>query len=126
MIEQVKCPVAVFLNRGFEEGSTTSFVLGNTDMFIFPYIEKMLRNGQQLKLYFSKDDDEILQEVNKLLVLYSQQLVPMDYSDQEKLKNEDKNGLSIMSYATYSKLVNDEAIMENLPSLLVIRREMKQ
>lgn len=126
VIEQVKCPVAVFLNRGFEEGSTTSFVLGNTDMFIFPYIEKMLRNGQQLKLYFSKDDDEILQEVNKLLELYSQQLVLMDYSDQEKLKNEDKNGLSIMSYATYSKLVNDEAIMENLPSLLVIRREMKQ
>lgn len=123
VIEQVKCPVAVFLNRGFQEGSSTSFVLENTDMFIFPYIEKMLSNGQQLKLYLSKNHDEILQEVNKLLKHYSSQSVLIDY---EELKNEDKNGLAIMSYATYSKLVNDEAIMENLPSLLVIRKEINQ
>ena len=92
-------------------------------MFIFPYIEKMLSNGQQLKLYLSKNHDEILQEVNKLLKHYSSQSVLIDY---EELKNEDKNGLAIMSYATYSKLVNDEAIMENLPSLLVIRKEINQ
>lgn len=126
VIEQVKCPVAVFLNRGFQEGSTTSFILGSTDMFLFPYIEKMLRNGQQLKLYLFKGDNEKFQEANKLSEQYSQQLVLIDYIDQEDLKNEDKNGLSIMSYATYSKLVNDEVIMESLPSLLVIRREIKQ
>lgn len=125
VIEQVKCPVAVFLNRGFQEGSTTSFVLGSTDLFLFTYIEKMLRNGQQLKLYVPKGDKEKLQEANKLSEQHLQLLVLVEYVDQEDFQNEDKNGLSIMSYATYSKLVNDESIMERLPSLLVIRREKK-
>lgn len=122
VIEQVKCPVAVFLNRGYQEGATVSVDLGGTDLFLFPYIEKMLINGQQLHLYLFEDDNEELNlQANKLLEQYPQQLVLVDYKNQNTLKKEEKNGLLIMSHATYTKLASDEGIMERLPSLLVIR-----
>lgn len=122
VIEQVKCPVAVFLNRGYQEGASISVDLGGADMFLFPYIEKMLINGQQLHLYLFEDDNEELNlQANKLLEQYPQQLVLVDYKNQDTLKKEEKNGLLIMSHATYTKLASDEGIMERLPSLLVIR-----
>lgn len=122
VIEQVKCPVAVFLNRGYQEGATVSVDLGGTDLFLFPYVEKMLINGQQLHLYLFEDDNEELNlQANKLLEQYPQQLVLVDYKNQNTLKKEEKNGLLIMSHATYTKLASDEGIMERLPSLLVIR-----
>lgn len=124
VIEQVKCPVAVFLNRGFREGSTISFVLGSTDEFLLPYIEKMLLNGQQLKLYLSENYSDKYQHTSILSEKYSQQLALIDYTNREKLKNNDKNGLLIMSYTTYTGLTNDESILEEFPSLLVIRREI--
>lgn len=122
VIEQVKCPVAVFLNRGYQEGASISVDLGGADMFLFPYIKKMLINGQQLHLYLFEDDNEELNlQANKLLEQYPQQLVLVDYKNQDTLKKEEKNGLLIMSHATYTKLASDEGIMERLPSLLVIR-----
>lgn len=122
VIEQVKCPVAVFLNRGYQEGASISVDLGGADLFLFPYIEKMLINGQQLHLYLFEDDNEELNlQANKLLEQYPQQLVLVDYKNQDTLKKEEKNGLLIMSHATYTKLASDEGIMERLPSLLVIR-----
>lgn len=127
VIEQVKCPVAVFLNRGYQEGSSISVDLGGADMFLFPYIEKMLINGQQLHLYLFEDDNEELNlQANKLLEQYPQQLVLVDYKNQDTLKKEEKNGLLIMSHATYTKLASDEGIMERLPSLLVIRLMQKR
>lgn len=127
VIEQVKCPVAVFLNRGYQEGASISVDLGGADMFLFPYIEKMLINGQQLHLYLFEDDNEELNlQANKLLEQYPQQLVLVDYKNQDTLKKEEKNGLLIMSHATYTKLASDEGIMERLPSLLVIRLMQKR
>lgn len=122
VIEQVKCPVAVFLNRGYQEGATISVDLRGADLSLFPYIEKMLINGQQLHLYLFEDDNEELnRQVSKLLEQYPQQLSLIDYTNRNKLENEEKNGLLIMSHGAYSKLASDEAMMEKLPSLLVIR-----
>lgn len=45
-MEQVKCPVAVFVNRQYREGTTVSFVFGGMiDLFLFSYLDKMLQNG---------------------------------------------------------------------------------
>lgn len=51
-MEQVKCPVAVFVNRQYREGSTVSFVLGGMiDLFLFSYLDKMLQNGHSVRLF---------------------------------------------------------------------------
>ena len=44
IMEQVKCPVAVFVNRGYREGALVSFVLGGMiDIFLLSYISIMLQ-----------------------------------------------------------------------------------
>lgn len=43
VMEQVKCPVAVFVNRGYSGSSPVSFVLGGViDAFLLTYLESML------------------------------------------------------------------------------------
>lgn len=122
VIEQVKCPVAVFLNRGYQEGATVSFDLGSADLLLFPYIEKMLINRQRLHLHLMEDDNEqIMQQAKKLSEKYSQQLVFINHEDRNRIIGKEKNSLLIMSHATYTKLANDADAMECYPSLLVIR-----
>lgn len=52
VMEQVKCPVAVFVNRGYSGSSPVSFVLGGViDAFLLTYLESMLEGGAQVHLF---------------------------------------------------------------------------
>lgn len=124
VIEQVKCPVAVFLNRNYTEGGTVSFVLGGMiDGFLFPYIERMLINGHNIRLFVFETDDEVFRErFERLLQQFSQQIDFVYFVKVEDLLNVDKNGILIVSHLSYSKLTEDENMIESLSSLLVIRQ----
>lgn len=123
VIEQVKCPVAVFLNRNYTEGGAVSFVLGGMiDDFLFPYIERMLINGHCIRLFVFETDDEVFRErIERLVQQFSQQIDFVSFAKVEDLLNVDKNGILIVSHLSYSKLTEDESMIESLSSLLVIR-----
>lgn len=124
IMEQVKCPVAVFVNRQYREGTTVSFVLGGMiDLFLFSYLDKMLQNGHSVRLFlFDTDDEEFRGRIDDLQVRYPEQTMIVWFAGVEDLVTEEKDGLLIMSHLSYTKLSEDEAVMRELSSLLVIRR----
>ena len=124
IMEQVKCPVAVFVNRQYREGATVSFVLGGMiDLFLFSYLDKMLQNGHSVRLFlFDTDDEEFRGRIDDLQVRYPEQTMIVWFAGVEDLVTEEKDGLLIMSHLSYTKLSEDEAVMRELSSLLVIRR----
>lgn len=124
IMEQVKCPVAVFVNRHYQEGAKVSFVLGGMiDAFLLPYLDRMLKNGHSLRLFlFDTEDEEFRRQIDVLLAQYPGQLLLVWFSKVEDLITEQKEGLLVMSHLSYVKLAEDELTMQKLSSLLVIRR----
>lgn len=124
IMEQVKCPVAVFVNRHYQEGAKVSFVLGGMiDAFLLPYLDRMLKNGHSLRLFlFDTEDEEFRRQIDVLLAQYPGQLLLEWFSKVEDLITEEKEGLLVMSHLSYVKLAEDELTMQKLSSLLVIRR----
>ena len=124
IMEQVKCPVAVFVNRGYREGALVSFVLGGMiDIFLLSYISIMLQNGHSVRLFlFDTDDEEFCRCMNDLQARYSGQITMVRFVGIEELVTKEKDGLLVMSHLSYTKLSEDELVMRELSSLLVIRR----
>lgn len=128
VMEQVKCPLAVFLNNGFKENGTVSYIIeSSSDNFLLPYLSKMLKNGHSIRLFQSDVIGEVLSlEINKLMELYPKQLGCIIYSTQEEIRIEDKHGLLIMSNDAYAKLTENAEVMQELPSLLLVRQNQSQ
>lgn len=124
IMEQVKCPVAVFVNRQYREGALVSFVLGGMiDAFMLSYLEMMLQNGHSVRLFaFDTDDEGFVQRIDNLMAHYPGQVSVNWFEGIEELVTDEKDGLLIMSHLSYSKLSEDESVMKELSSLLVIRR----
>ena len=124
IMEQVKCPVAVFVNRQYREGAMVSFVLGGMiDAFLFSYLEKMLQNGHSIRLFlFDTDDEEFRGCIDDFQARYPGQMIIVWFEGVEDLVTKEKDGLLIMSHLSYTKLSEDEAVIRELSSLLVIRR----
>lgn len=124
VLDQVKCPVAVFVNRQYREGAAASFMLGGMmDIFLLPYLERMVASGRTVHLFlFESDDEEFRQQVGYLIDAYPDLISPVWFAETDDLITEDKDGLLIMSHQSYTKLAEDEEVFAKLPSLLVIRR----
>lgn len=124
IMEQVKCPVAVFVNRNYREGALVSFVLGGMiDVFLLSYLNIMLQNGHSVRLFlFETDDEEFHQCIDDLLAHYADQIVVVWFAGVEELVTKERDGLLVMSHLSYTKLSEDELVMRELSSLLVIRR----
>lgn len=124
VLDQVKCPVAVFVNRQYREGAAVSFMLGGMmDIFLLPYLERMVASGRTVRLFlFDSDDEEFRQQVGYLIDAYPDLISPVWFAETDDLITEDKDGLLIMSHQSYTKLAEDEEVFAKLPSLLVIRR----
>ena len=127
VMEQVKCPVAVFVNRGYSGSSPVSFVLGGViDAFLLPYLESMLEGGAQVHLFlFDTDDEAFRQSTDPILAKYSSQIRTQPFSGAANLTSAAKDGLLVMSHLSYTKLSEEEEVFRDLPSLLVIRRPKK-
>lgn len=127
VMEQVKCPVAVFVNRGYSGSSPVSFVLGGViDAFLLTYLESMLEGGAQVHLFlFDTDDEAFRQSTDPILAKYSSQIRTQPFSGAANLISAAKDGLLVMSHLSYTKLSEEEEVFRDLPSLLVIRRPKK-
>ncbi len=127
VMEQVKCPVAVFVNRGYSGSSPVSFVLGGViDAFLLTYLESMLEGGAQVHLFlFDTDDEAFRQSTDPILAKYSSQIRTQPFSGAANLTSAAKDGLLVMSHLSYTKLSEEEEVFRDLPSLLVIRRPKK-
>ena len=124
VMEQVKCPGAVFVNRGYSGSSPVSFVLGGViDAFLLTYLESMLEGGAQVHLFlFDTDDEAFRQSTDPILAKYSSQIRTQPFSGAANLTSAAKDGLLVMSHLSYTKLSEEEEVFRDLPSLLVIRR----
>lgn len=127
VMEQVKCPVAVFVNRGYSGSSPVSFVLGGViDAFLLTYLESMLEGGAQVHLFlFDTDDEAFRQSTDPILAKYSSQIRTQPFSGAANLTSAAKDCLLVMSHLSYTKLSEEEEVFRDLPSLLVIRRPKK-
>ena len=127
VMEQVNCPVAVFVNRGYSGSSPLSFVLGGViDAFLLTYLESMLEGGAQVHLFlFDTDDEAFRQSTDPILAKYSSQIRTQPFSGAANLTSAAKDGLLVMSHLSYTKLSEEEEVFRDLPSLLVIRRPKK-
>lgn len=127
VMEQVKCPVAVFVNRGYSGSSPVSFVLGGViDAFLLTYLESMLEGGAQVHLFlFDTNDEAFRQSTDPILAKYSSQIRTQPFSGAANLTSAAKDGLLVMSHLSYTKLSEEEEVFRDLPSLLVIRRPKK-
>ena len=127
VMEQVKCPVAVFVNRGYSGSSPVSFVLGGViDAFLLTYLESMLEGGAQVHLFlFDTDDEAFRQSTDPILAKYSSQIRTQPFSGAANLTSAAKDGLLVMSHLSYTTLSEEEEVFRDLPSLLVIRRPKK-
>ena len=127
VMEQVKCPVAVFVNRGYSGSSPVSFVLGGViDAFLLTYLESILEGGAQVHLFlFDTDDEAFRQSTDPILAKYSSQIRTQPFSGAANLTSAAKDGLLVMSHLSYTKLSEEEEVFRDLPSLLVIRRPKK-
>ena len=124
VLEQVKCPVAVFVNRHYREGAMISLVLGGMiDTFLLFYLEGILAAGHSVRLFlFDTDDDEFRLKIRELMENYPGLIFPVGFTKADDLITEDKDGLLIMSHLSYTKLAEEEEALSKLSSLLVIRR----
>ena len=100
VMEQVKCPVAVFVNRGYSGSSPVSFVLGGViDAFLLTYLESMLEGGAQVHLFlFDTDDEAFRQSTDPILAKYSSQIRTQPVSGAANLTSAAKDGLLVMSH----------------------------
>ena len=110
VMEQVKCPVAVFVNRGYSGSSPVSFVLGGViDAFLLTYLESMLEGGAQVHLFlFDTDDEAFRQSTDPILAKYSSQIRTQPFSGAANLTSAAKDGLLVMSHLSYTKLSEEE------------------
>lgn len=124
IMEQVKCPVAVFLNRHYREGASVCFAFGGmNDSFLFSYLGMMLQNGHSIRLFLlDTENDELHQQIDAIRMRYFDQVVVIWFAEMKELVTEEKDGLLVMSHLFYTKLSGEEAVMQQLSSLLVIRR----
>ena len=80
-----------------------------------------MQNPDSLFL-FETDDEEFHQCIDDLLAHYADQIVVVWFAGVEELVTKEKDGLLVMSHLSYTKLSEDELVMRELSSLLVIRR----
>lgn len=126
VMEQVDCPVGVFVNRNFKEGGNVSFVLlGEIDEFLLSYVERMLENGKSLTLLaLNRDNVEFSHRIESLVSRYSSLLTMTGIGDRDEMMSRGTGELLVMSHIGYSEFSEDENLFLHLPSYLVIRRNL--
>ena len=93
--EQVKCPVAVLIDRNYEEGLPVTFVLDEPqDDFMTVYLEQIVAHGTNVDLIRVPG---IIEEIGRRKLL-------------------------VMSHRVYAELYKDEELFRHLPSMLVINK----
>lgn len=122
IVDQVSCPVGVFINREYKRGEVGFVLGGSVDEFMLYYLQSIIANGTPVRLYlFDTLDERFLDAVNLLVAQYANELTVRKFTDLSVLTDADKDGLLILSRQIYASLAGDDTWSPQLPSLLIIR-----
>lgn len=126
IMEQVKCPVAVFVNRNFKENGPILFLLnGETDLFLLSYIDSVTTNGTPVCICLIGMNEEYFRiQTEAILSRFPSPVTIREFREESELVSLGKVDLLVISHLSYTKLSGHEAVFSKLPSLLVIRRRL--
>ncbi len=129
-IENSRCSVGVFVNRGFAGISTTMILLQNeSDDFLLRYARRLMRNNKSVSI-FIMDVNQVLQRSAKVREA-TDELRKM-FPNSVKIIKSSKNNASViskfsfllLSYQTWNDLSeNDAAMLRSIPSTLIINKK---
>lgn len=123
IVEQVDCPVGVFVNKEYKRGTVALVLGGSVDEFMLRYLRSIIVNGTPVRLYiFDTLDEGFLRAIEALTTPYANRVDIKKFTDLSVLSEADKDGLLIISQQIYTMLLTeDEALSQQLPSLLIVR-----
>ena len=129
-IENSRCSVGVFVNRGFAGISTTMILLQNeSDDFLLRYARRLMRNNKSVSI-FIMDVNQVLQRSTKVREA-TDELRKM-FPNSVKIIKSSKNNASViskfsfllLSYQTWNDLSeNDATMLRSIPSTLIINKK---
>ena len=129
-IENSRCSVGVFVNRGFTGISTTMILLqSETDDFLLRYARRLMRNNKSVSI-FIMDVNQVLQTSAKVREA-TDELRKM-FPNSVKIIKSSKNNASViskfsfllLSYQAWNNLSeNDAAMLRSIPSTLIINKK---
>jgi len=121
IIGQVKCDVAVFVNRDYQHGETAMVLGGAIDSFMLFYLESLLMNEiKNIHLYLFVGDERFTKRVDDLLERYPDLVDLHPVHDLSEISFRQMGGLLILSHTVCEKIAEDKEEYEALPSLLVM------
>ena len=129
-VENAYCTVGIFVNRNFNQITTTLIVLAQeTDGFFMRYARRLLRNTQgsvQITILdinnILKKDKTAAETFENLKDTYPKSI---KLSKEKNLSNTSKNfSFMMISYQTWNHLVGaDKSELQNIPSTLIINKK---
>lgn len=129
-IENSRCSVGVFVNRGFTDITTTIILLqSESDDFLLRYARRLMRNNKHVSI-FIMDVNQVLQQSTKVREA-TDELRKM-FPNSVKIIKSSKNNASViskfsfllLSYQTWNDLSeNDAAMLRSIPSTLIINKK---
>ncbi|WP_321518490.1 cation:proton antiporter [uncultured Bacteroides sp.] len=121
IIDQVKCDVAVFVNRDYRYDGVAMVLGGSMDSFMLFYLESLLMNEiKDIHLYQFVGDERFTKKINDLLERYPEQVILHPVHDLSEISYKQMGGLLILSHTVCEKVAEDKEEYESLPSLLVM------
>lgn len=121
IIGQVKCDVAVFVNRDYRYDGVAMVLGGSMDSFMLFYLESLLMNEiRDIHLYQFVGDERFTKKINDLLERYPEQVILHPVHDLSEISYKQMGGLLILSHTVCEKIAEDKEEYEALPSLLVM------
>jgi Kef-type K+ transport system membrane component KefB len=121
IIGQVKCDVAVFVNRDYRYDGVAMVLGGSMDSFMLFYLESLLMNEiRDIHLYQFVGDERFTKKINDLLERYPEQVILHPVHDLSEISYKQMGGLLILSHTVCEKIAEDKEEYETLPSLLVM------
>lgn len=125
IIEQVKCPVAVYVNRLYEGTyARVAFLLGGEmDSFLLPYVDTVLQSGNsRVRLFLFGGEDY---STSRWISEYADRIDRFEFDELTQLHFK-KDTLLVLSYEVCVHLLQDFPQPETLPSLLIMKPQVKE
>ena len=129
-IENCKCSVGVFVNRGFTTiSSTIILIYSETDDFLLRYARRLLKNKPEVSIFII-DVNKIIQTSEKMRKAVDdlKALYPTSVKQLKSSKNNaaiiSKFSFMLISYQTWNKLSeSDNGDLSHIPSTLIINKK---
>lgn len=121
IVDQVRCPVAVFVNRREQKPEKVAFLIGGPDdRFLVPVVKAVVEFGMHaVDLFLFRG---LHPELSELARQRPEKIRLIEFSELTELSYE-SGSMLVVSNEVFAKLLEDPSVSESLPSLLIVRPE---